>query len=907
MKTPLLLLLCALVSTINTHAANIAFLSFHSSETTPSANAVTAGFINQAPDAGYTQLLTANGHTVTRFVTADNFNVSQLASFDLVIISRSVASGHYQATNETAAWNGLAVPTIILGAYINRGGSTAGNVRLGLMGGSTIPDTDGPIRLRVNAPSHPLFAGVALDNRDVMVNTYATSGTNGGTVIASNGVVQRGISVVTGAPAGGGIVLATVASDLNAAGGMVIGEWLAGSVLSTAGRGAGATNDILGGHRLVLLTGSRELGPSPTAPSDIAGIYDLSPDGAQLLLNAVNYMTSPRISIRTVNTVNNDTPGAGETSLLQALSDLQDGDYVRFAIPGAGPHTIVTPLGGYPLITNNGVIIDGYTQPGSVPNSNPILGGNNAQIKIVLDSTGTDSAGTPPLLQRRSTRLPYSGYGDSENAMIGILEADNVNIRGLSFLGRYSAGSDEDPGIYGVALVKGATNAHINGCWFGLPPGGTTMLDVKQPAAGVAGFRFNTGVVGPDQFIYSGGLVGGTDGDGFNDRAEFNVAVGCRIAYALELPAAKIAGNYVNVFPNGTNFANIDDLYLQQVAIAGEGTVEFLENGRFAHHSVFGTDGDGVSDSDERNIVAHTVYDVNLEIYTAGTNIVVAGNYFGVGVDGVTPSPVSTNAAPIFERFIALPGTASARIGSNGDGVSDDLEGNRIVNGRGTQLVPLNPSVPVVQRNNRLENCTYTSLVNDGSLVAPVMNAISNNIVSGTLTAPSGEYTTAFIDLYLVDPIALASTNTWPVPLVHPFRRIAAIADNGPGDLDPIANQFAIDISTNGIADGAFLGAAVTYSKEPAASNVGQAVTGPMSAPLARRPSLSIRINPGTSMVELSWLAPDNAFVVQQNTGFDPVGWIEFYPHTYTAGRNTTEVPLDTFPSVKYFYRLISQ
>ena len=40
--------------------------------------------------------------------------------------------------------------------------------------------------------------------------------------------------------------------------------------------------------------------------------------------------------------------------------------------------------------------IDGYTQPGASPNTNPILGGNNAQIKIVLDSTGTHSGPSDP-------------------------------------------------------------------------------------------------------------------------------------------------------------------------------------------------------------------------------------------------------------------------------------------------------------------------------------------------------------------------------------------------------------------------------------------------------------------------------------------------------------------------------
>src|SRR6185436_1408150 len=84
--------------------------------------------------------------------------------------------------------------------------------------------------------------------------------------------------------AGGGTILATVRTAGDAAlGGMVIGEWQAGATMATS------PADTLGGHRLVILTGSRE-SATPALTSEGAGIYDLEPDGARLLLNAVNYM-----------------------------------------------------------------------------------------------------------------------------------------------------------------------------------------------------------------------------------------------------------------------------------------------------------------------------------------------------------------------------------------------------------------------------------------------------------------------------------------------------------------------------------------------------------------------------------------------------------------------------------------
>jgi hypothetical protein len=88
------------------------------------------------------------------------------------------------------------------------------------MAGDTIPDVaSNVLRLAVNSVTNPIFAGVPLDGSNTMVNPYAHR------VLFTNNL-QAGISVVTGATAGGGTVLATdgVAGD-PAFGGMIIGEW----------------------------------------------------------------------------------------------------------------------------------------------------------------------------------------------------------------------------------------------------------------------------------------------------------------------------------------------------------------------------------------------------------------------------------------------------------------------------------------------------------------------------------------------------------------------------------------------------------------------------------------------------------------------------------------------------------
>ena len=179
-----------------------------------------------------------------------------------MIISLSVPSSDYQAA--PSAWNAITAPTMILSGYIIRGN------RLGLMTGNTIPDTTGPVKLIVANTNSPIFAGIPLDANKTMINPYAE-------LTTFNGTTNRGISVVTDPVSTGATVLATDAET----GGAIIAEWPAGSTL------ADTSADVLGGKRLVFLTGSREYNG---LTSEGAGIFDLQPDGAKMFLNAVNYM-----------------------------------------------------------------------------------------------------------------------------------------------------------------------------------------------------------------------------------------------------------------------------------------------------------------------------------------------------------------------------------------------------------------------------------------------------------------------------------------------------------------------------------------------------------------------------------------------------------------------------------------
>lgn len=252
----------------------VAWVSYHAADDEPHADAAAVGF-TQAPDIGYTDLLKANGYDVVRVLTTQQPDVEYLNAFDLVIISRTASSGHYGGSGATL-WNSITTPMINLNGYTLR------NSRLGITDGGTMVDTVGDIQLAVTDPNHPIFAGIALTD-GVMDNPYA----EGAVPLPTDpNIISRGISVNNNTLDEEGTLLATVATaDDPTVGGLIIAELPAGATLQNS---SGSPEDVLGGPRLVFLTGSRE--PSGVTGGQAAALYDLYPDGEQMFLNAVAYM-----------------------------------------------------------------------------------------------------------------------------------------------------------------------------------------------------------------------------------------------------------------------------------------------------------------------------------------------------------------------------------------------------------------------------------------------------------------------------------------------------------------------------------------------------------------------------------------------------------------------------------------
>jgi hypothetical protein len=200
------------------------------------------------------------------------------------------------------------------------------------------------------------------------------------------------------------------------------------------------------------------------------------------------------------------TTGAGTCTLRDAITygNTHSGTTIAFGISGAGVHTIMAgATTALPAIVAN-TTIDGFTQPGSSPNSNgPGLADNSVHL-IELDFENqanfnfwgleVDSAGSNAVIRGLViNRAP--------NGAIGIFNTDSVTVEGC-FLGTDPTGSSP-PGrqLYGVMIDQNSSSIVV---------GGTTP-DARNIASGnlSAGIAmgYNNGAGGSGHLI-EGNFIG---------------------------------------------------------------------------------------------------------------------------------------------------------------------------------------------------------------------------------------------------------------------------------------------------------------------------------------------------------------------------------------------------------------
>jgi hypothetical protein len=458
------------------------------------------------------------------------------------------------------------------------------------------------------------------------------------------------------------------------------------------------------------------------------------------------------------------TADSGPGSLRQAILDANaspGADTITFAIGSPGSQQTIQPTSALPAITE-AVVIDGWSQGGSGYTGPPLIelngalagshisgltitGGGSTVRGLVVNGfllgsfasgirlqtgggnwiygnyIGTDFAGAARVANNRGIWID-----GSSNNRIGT-NADGVND--VAERNVISANVEQNIWIYQPAT----TGNLIMGNYIGLNAAGTAAVGTNNQTVA------STGIL-VQEASYT---VIGTDGDGQGDALEGNVISGN--IYNINLTGTsnlneshhnRISGNLIGTNASGT----------ASVGIQVEGVRVYV-----AYDNLIGTDGDGVSDALEGNLISgHFDFGVMLQ-QTGALNTVVAGNKIGTDITGTASIPNGFGGSP---RAGILLGGYGNRIGTNSDGLSDALERNLISGNYQTTISAIyfnnlsNPSAPptIIAGNWIGVDATgLTALPNNygisGTSAVPVIirdNVIAANTINGISSASSG-------------------------------------------------------------------------------------------------------------------------------------------------------------------------
>ncbi|HKD10955.1 MAG TPA: right-handed parallel beta-helix repeat-containing protein, partial [Thermoanaerobaculia bacterium] len=333
-------------------------------------------------------------------------------------------------------------------------------------------------------------------------------------------------------------------------------------------------------------------------------------------------------------------PGTGPCTLRDGLTyaNAHPSSTIHFDIPGGGVHTI-SPATALPTITAP-MTIDGYTQPGASPNSNPPEAGTNAAIKIEIDGGNHHfegllvSAGHVTIrglaINRMSNAITVTVGGaviagnflgtDASGTVVKANSNDGV-VATASLIGGPSpadrnviSGNNNHP-VIGDALV-------IQGNLIGLNSAGTAALGN-----------------GDDVAVSPGSLVGGTT------PGERNVIAGTASGEAIGAGSSTtISGNYLGVDVTGsTSFSAYDG-----VLIVGNGSTLGGTSGTSPGGACTGacnlisSDFAQVIIGGSGNVVAGNVIGLNAAgtaaLGTRSPTCIRVGNATGVVIGGASPS-----------------------------------------------------------------------------------------------------------------------------------------------------------------------------------------------------------------------------------------------------------------------------
>lgn len=440
-------------------------------------------------------------------------------------------------------------------------------------------------------------------------------------------------------------------------------------------------------------------------------------------------------NVYTVTNTNNS--GAG--SLRQAILDANahaGPDLIRFNISGAGPHFIL-PTSPLPAITDP-VSIDGYTQPGANPNTNPLsLGagarGSNAALMIGVDGKNLSAGASLLTVDAGADSSILRGLVLNRSPGDGItVHADGVVIEG-NFIGTTSSGSTARANAgSGIVLVAAAADGARIG---GTSPAARNVISANGQQ-GILGYGSGHAVLGNLIGTDASGtrdlgnaqagvyLLNGTNslvGAGVGNLISGNNGAGVRL---VEVENASVLSNFIGTDVTGTAIlGNLDGVVFVASNSGGWPNANSVTIGgpQFTARNV-------ISGNAANGIVLSTVSSLP-------STAVVTGNLIGLGAVPLTPLD---NA----QSGVRLNGS-----GSGGGGIAATLSDNVIAHngGAGVAVPSVGASSLVTQGNSIYLNgglgidIGATGVTTGGSSPVPTLASATYTAtsvtVNGTLQA----------------------------------------------------------------------------------------------------------------------------------------------------------------------------
>lgn len=511
-----------------------------------------------------------------------------------------------------------------------------------------------------------------------------------------------------------------------------------------------------------------------------------------------------RALLSTFHVVNVDDSGAG--SLRQAILDANanpGADLIDFNIPGDGVHTI-EPLTPLPVIWEQ-LTIDGATQPGFDDNGARLIQLSGAKLSNPANGRGVNFDGVGAGVVRG---LAINGFG------FGIIVHNSLNVRiegnyiGVDPNGTSLSPLRLDPSnvvTYGILISGASDNTTVGGSTpdsRNVVSGNNTGISIRSNNSvlgnAVVGNYLGrdkngtdlVGLAGDGIEVYSSRNRIGAPGAGnlipgvFIAFGSGNTVQGNSLAGALTLSfgasdnligggaagARNVMGGRVETI-NGAHHNKVQGNYIGVDATGSFRTWGSVNIYNGAHDNIIGTDGDGVADETEGNVIGFGVLISGGWDHAADVkDNVVAGNLIGTDATGMVALGPINNSDFAFGVW-TWDDTSRTRIGTNGDGVSDDAERNVIsggwstgvnINGNsdviagnyigvdktGSSALPNIVGAGVGGRDNRFEGNVVSGNSVRGVAISGIRNQITGNYVGtdATGTATLGNRVGVFLD-----------------------------------------------------------------------------------------------------------------------------------------------------------------